>query len=154
MKELFALALLFFPLQARALEGVSVEAGRGGRDVTLARIAGQWDWQSRRGYWEASAGVWDGNRGTIYDLGLTPVFRFGERFYAEGAIGVHWLSSTGIESARDFSTHFQFGDHLGVGWRRGDYDLSVRLQHLSNGGIRNPNPGINFLLLRLQYHLR
>ena len=154
MKKLFALALLLLSLQAHALDGVSVEAGRGGRDVTLARIAAQWDWQSRRGYWEASAGAWDGNRGTIYDLGLTPVFRFGERFYAEAAIGAHWLSSTGIESARAFSTHFQFGDHLGVGWRRGDYDLSVRLQHLSNGGIRNPNPGINFLLLRLQYHLR
>jgi hypothetical protein len=30
----------------------------------------------------------------------------------------------------------------------------VRLQHLSNGGIRNPNPGINFLVLRVQYLLR
>jgi hypothetical protein len=30
----------------------------------------------------------------------------------------------------------------------------VRLQHLSNGGMRNPNPGINFLVVRVQYYLR
>jgi hypothetical protein len=27
----------------------------------------------------------------------------------------------------------------------------VRLQHLSNGGIERPNPGINFVQLRLAY---
>jgi hypothetical protein len=30
--------------------------------------------------------------------------------------------------------------------------MSLRLQHLSNGGITSPNPGINFLQLRLAYH--
>ena len=32
------------------------------------------------------------------------------------------------------------------------YDLSLRLQHLSNGGLAHPNPGINFLQMRLAYH--
>jgi hypothetical protein len=30
----------------------------------------------------------------------------------------------------------------------------LRLQHLSNAGLRNPNPGINFLMLRLAYEMR
>jgi lipid A 3-O-deacylase len=37
---------------------------------------------------------------------------------------------------------------------RDRYDVGLRLQHLSNGGIRKPNPGIDFVQLRLQYHLR
>ena len=32
------------------------------------------------------------------------------------------------------------------------YDASVRFQHLSNGGLVQPNPGINFVQLRLAYH--
>jgi hypothetical protein len=30
--------------------------------------------------------------------------------------------------------------------------LSYRYQHLSNAGIKQPNQGINFHLLRFQYH--
>jgi hypothetical protein len=33
------------------------------------------------------------------------------------------------------------------------YDSCLRVQHLSNGGLRDPNPGINFVLMRLQYSL-
>ena len=97
---------------------------------------------------------------TIYDVGLTPVFRLegtapGSAYF-EAAIGFHLLSDLQIDHDRPFSTRFQFGDHIGVGRRFGPrerYDLSLRLQHLSNGGIRRPNPGIDFLQLRFQYHL-
>jgi len=47
---------------------------------------------------------------------------------------------------------FQFWRPLGIGYRFERYRPRVSFQHLSNAGIRNPNPGINFLLLRLQYH--
>jgi hypothetical protein len=29
----------------------------------------------------------------------------------------------------------------------------MRVQHISNGGIRKPNPGINFVVLRLEYNI-
>ena len=77
--------------------------------------------------------------------------------YIEAAIGFHILSDLQINDDRIFSTKFQFGDHVGIGRRFGPanrYDLSLRLQHLSNGNIRKPNPGINFLQLRFQYHLK
>ena len=154
MKKIFGVLAFLHAVHAQALDGVSLELGRGGHDVSLARLGAQWDWRNGWGYWELSGGVWGGGRGTLYDLGFTPVFRRGDRLYAEGAIGVHWLSSTTVEPGRDVSTHFQFGDHLAVGWRTEKLDLSLRLQHLSNGGIRNPNPGINFLQLRLQVPLR
>ena len=57
---------------------------------------------------------------------------------------------------RTSSTAFQFGDHLGAGFRFGPqdrYDFGVRVQHISNGGVSSPNPGINFFLVRLQRDL-
>jgi lipid A 3-O-deacylase len=42
-----------------------------------------------------------------------------------------------------------------VGMRLGNrqqYLACYRFQHISNGGINEPNPGINFSQLYLQYH--
>lgn len=154
MKKILA-ALAFLPaVSAHALDAVSLELGRGNDAVDMARAGVQWQWANGWGYWEASVGAWDGARGAILDVGITPVFRTRGRYFAEAAIGAHWLSSGAIAPARDFATRFQFGDHVGVGMRLEKYDLTLRLQHLSNGGIRNPNPGINFVQLQVRRALR
>ena len=105
---------------------------------------------------ELTFGGWNAEEDTVYDLGFTPVFRFvrsrGQPYF-EAAIGFHVLSDLDFKDGVQTSTHFQFGDHIGAGIVYGRYDWSVRLRHLSNAGIRNPNPGINFLQLRLQYSL-
>jgi lipid A 3-O-deacylase len=153
--------------QAHAVDGFSLEAGHGDEDTNLARFGLQWkwNWKAREehrfhltGYWDLAFGVWTKDN-TTYDIGFTPVFRLqredGPGPYAEAAIGFHVVSRAHVSRTRVFSTRFQFGDHIGIGRRfgsRGRYDLGLRLQHLSNGGIDNPNPGINFLQLRLQYH--
>jgi lipid A 3-O-deacylase len=161
----FLVALLCSPWSARALDSVAVEAGRGTGKTTLLRVGMQWhgrdkwfehsSWHVAR-YLDLAFGGWDNGDKTVYDLGLTPVFRF-ERStgspYFEAAIGFHAVSDLQFERARATSTHFQFGDHVGVGFVRDRYDWALRLQHLSNGGIRNPNPGINFLQVRVQYRL-
>ena len=88
---------------------------------------------------------------------MTPVWRYAPAprgAYLEAAIGFHLLSDSHINRDLDFSTRFQFGDHVGAGYRFDEYDLQLRFQHLSNGGMRNPNPGINFLVLRLQRWLK
>ncbi len=163
-------AILCFATPARAIDGLSVELGQG-HGLWLWRAAGQWNWPQKsaldagewhtRGYWDLAAGVWEGGVDTIYDLGLTPVLRMerGEYSspYLEAGIGAHMLSSLHITPYRTFSSHLQFGDHIGVGLRFGyedRVDIGLRLQHLSNAGLRNPNPGINFLQLRLGYHFR
>jgi hypothetical protein len=159
-----------------AVDSVSLEFGRGSEQTDLWRIGFQkWDrrWFVDRpwtlgAYWDVQFGRWQGplERGQraeneVWDIGVTPVFRL-ERAqravlapYAEAAIGFHLLSDLRINYRRAFSTNFQYGDHIGVGTRFGEryrYDLSVRLQHLSNGGLAHPNPGINFLQLRVAYH--
>jgi lipid A 3-O-deacylase len=149
----------------RAIDGVAVEAGRGDDRTSVLRVALTDYWRKRlppddvwrlAGYWEVSAGLWDNPDDSTADIGITPVFRVQyQRFYVEGAIGLHFVS-THISHSRVFSTVVQFGDHVGAGMRlgrEGRYDLGLRLQHLSNGSLKQPNPGINFVLLRLQYLL-
>ena len=152
-----------FAMPARAIDGIGVELGRGEDDTNLLRIfvTDRWreaaralggDWQFA-GYWEISAGVWDNKDESSADLGATPVFRFERRsLYVEGAVGFH-LVQTHVSASRTFSTAFQFGDHIGIGMRGREYDVGIALQHLSNASIRHPNPGINFILVRFQYHL-
>lgn len=163
-----AAACFLFALTPAAycLDGISLEAGRGNDRTKVLRLAVQWQWREEwpvdarwrlNGYWEVSAGAWENHDDSTADFALTPVFRL-ERHgrqrvpYVEAAIGFHILSQH-ISRERQFSTNFQFGDHLAAGIRSGKYDFGVRLQHISNGGIRHPNPGINFVLLRFQYHL-
>ena len=144
------------------IDAAAVEVGYGEDRTAVLRIALTDSWRKREplaevwrlaGYWDLSAALWDNAVDSTLDVGVTPVFRVERgRFYVEGAIGFH-LVQTHISAARSFSTAFQFGDHVAAGYYFGRYDLQLRLQHLSNGGLAEPNPGINFALLRLQYAL-
>jgi len=156
---------------AKAVDGMALELGQGdGTD--MGRVAIQWDWEKRLyqgngwnvgGYWDLGLGYWH-NNGTpnrnneITEIGLTPVLRLQrdnlEGFYGELGVGGHLQSHTTIGD-KTMSTAFQFGSHIGIGYRFGAkraYDLSYRFQHLSNASIKKPNDGINFNQVRLQYH--
>ncbi len=156
---------------ATAVDGISVEIG-GGDGTDIGRIAIQWDWNKRwfqgsewhlGGYWELALGHWrydavPGQNREITEIGLTPVLRLQRNEltgpYAEAGVGIHLLSETRIGDKR-LSTQFQFGDHVGVGYRfgaRSAWDVGYRYQHLSNASIKKPNNGINFHQVRLQYH--
>ena len=160
------------PACSQALDSVSLEVGYGDDSTRVIRAALQSRWQHHpsladrkewrlAGYWEFSAGVFDNPDNTGADIGVTPVIRV-ERgvgqesfFWLEAAVGFH-LVTRRISADRIFSTSFQFGDHIGAGLRFGPggrYDLGLRLQHLSNGSIQSPNPGINFLNACFQYRL-
>ena len=164
---LAALLLLCVSPGALALDSVSAEFGQGSGQSSVARVGLQWKghrkafahspWQIAH-YIDLAFGGWNGEHGTVYDLGLTPVFRF-ERsprsLFFEAAIGFHLISDLEFKGDIETSTRFQFGDHVGVGLHVDERnELMLRLQHLSNAGIRNPNPGINFLQLRWQHALR
>lgn len=164
--SLAASAILLTALPAHAIDGASLVLGRGD-DVDMARIGLQWDWQKTwlstsdwrlGGYWDVSLGHWRGDSKSIVDLGVTPVFRLQRNTatgfvpYVEGAIGFHLLSRT---YARKLGGHFEFGDHVGVGAQFGakqEYDLAYLFMHLSNGGIKEPNHGVNLNQIRFAYH--
>ena len=160
-------ASVFFFLAgaAHAVDGIAVEVGYGDDRTSMIRFSITDNWRTREpatrewrlaGYWEFSAGLWDNKDESTAEIAITPVFRLERsRLYLEAAIGAH-LVQAHISAHRTFSTAFQFGEHLGAGYRFGParrYDLGMRLQHISNGGLSKPNPGINFVLVRLQYDL-
>ena len=146
------------------VDGIAVEYGRGDDRTNLLRVSvvDKWRKSAERdppewrlaGYWDLSAAVWDNIEDTTADVGFAPVFRIEKRrYYVEGALGLH-LVQTHISSHRVFSTSFQFAEHVGLGVRSGRYTYGLQAQHLSNGGINHPNPGINFLIVKLHYELQ
>ena len=124
--------------------------------------AGDWHLGS---HFELSVTYWDGNAGTtgddgLVDFGLTPVLRFqrtataGLVPFAELGLGVHVHTKDGIGD-RDFGIPFAFSTHFGAGARfgqQGRYELVYRFQHLSNAGLGDDNPGINFHAVQFGIH--
>jgi lipid A 3-O-deacylase len=163
-------ALLAFSAHAAELApgGVFVQGG-GGENGTYAVSAGLvWPWSWRRearngvvtGITEAYVSHWnargsDGRR-SFTQLGLTPMFRYrGDHgrspWFVEAGIGISVIDPVYTTDEKQFSTRFNFVDIAGVGRSfgpQGQRELSLRLSHVSNGGIKRPNPGENFLQLR------
>jgi lipid A 3-O-deacylase len=157
---------------ALAFDSASIEFGTGNRTL-LTRIGLQSKWESRwwqsngthiGGSWDATLMQWHSNRyqdlsgatQNITAVGITPIFRFQrdtmKGAYVEAGIGAHYFSDIYDNNRRRFSTHFQFGDHIGVGYVFGNgVDLSLKIQHFSNGGIKQPNNGANFLIVGTSY---
>lgn len=129
----------------------------------------EWSWFNSNGthltgYWDASVGFWEarqwnnvpGAKKNIIDIGLTPVFRFENTskkgLYIEGGIGAHLLSRTYNNNDDGLSTAFQFGDHIGVGYVFANkWEVALKAQHFSNGGIKKPNSGVDYIVLKASY---
>jgi hypothetical protein len=129
----------------------------------------EWSWFNSNGthltgYWDASVGFWEarqwhnvpGDKEHIVDIGFTPVFRFEKTnkkgFYVEGGIGAHLLSKTYDNNDDGLSTAYQFGDHIGVGYVFDNkWEVGVKAQHFSNGGIKKPNSGVDVIVLKASY---
>ena len=159
---------------ASALDSVSIEGGHGD-GIDVGRVGMQWDWNKQwfeahgwhlGGYWDAQAGVLHGRSGgpvnnDVGDFSFTPSFRYQQTDlstiapYFDAGVGAHLWTRTTITESKKSGTAFQFGEHVGVGFRfgkRGIYDLSYRFQHESNASIKAPNPGISLQLVRFQIH--
>jgi hypothetical protein len=127
----------------------------------------KWDLGSGQltGFYEGFLSVWSYPDGPVEhhtqlaQIGLTPVFRWtpshGESpWFFEGGIGLTLTSKLYEPTGKRFSTAFNFGDQIAVGRRFGagrQQEISLRLQHFSNGAIKHPNPGENFYQVRYAY---
>lgn len=165
-------ALVIAHSASYALDSASIEIGSGNK-TRLARVGLQWKWENKwwqsngshlGGYWDVTLAQWHGTRfrnlpdqeQKLTAIGITPVFRFQtdtlKGGYVEGGIGVYYLSNLYDNNGRRLSTKFEFGDHIGVGYVfRNNLDLGLKIQHFSNGGIKQPNNGINFAVIRITY---
>jgi hypothetical protein len=134
---------------------------------SAAAADGTWNWDRKwalaedwqlAGYMEFSTGGWQGTE-RVAAVAALPVFRIERSYsavvpYFEGGMGLSLLSQVEAASGRPASSRLQIGDHIGVGMRFGEqrrHEIGLRLQHLSDGGVARPNPGMSFGLVRYQY---
>lgn len=116
------------------------------------------------GHWEAALGHWRirehseaHGRSSATLVSITPVlrWRWADRgaAFVEAGIGLGLIAPIYQAQGRRFSTRFNFADHLALGWQfqpgAGVREVSLRVQHYSNAGIRQPNPGEDFVQIRL-----
>lgn len=84
-------------------------------------------------------------------------YRFGagqSPWFVEAGLGGTLMDSLYRTPDREFTTAFQFTEQLSVGrsfGSAGEHELSLRFQHFSNGGIKEPNSGENFVRVRYLY---
>ena len=171
--SIFALLVVGLAATAPALavDGYLAEIG-GGEGARSLRVGmtRYWDqqWLTEghwhvTGYWEASLAHLSSDRPKAKDLAdvaITPVFRFrpnasgGAQPYWDAAVGLHLLTGTRLDSRHNLGSALQFGPMVGLGVTFGEksqYDLGYRYQHISNGGIREPNDGLELHVVRLTY---
>ena len=143
----------------------------GSAHSTRALTAGlTWDmpyrWQLGTGevssYLEASYSYWNvqsrdrAGLSQLSQFALVPALRYrpddgASPWFVEAGVGLTATSSVYRTRQKSFSTSFNFGTHLAVGrsfGERGQHEISLRLEHFSNAGIKHPNPGENFIQVR------
>ena len=164
-------ALLASHAQASELmpSGAFVQGGLAEDATRTATVGLFWSWSWRHPVWggEAtgmtegflshwSARAEGGRRSFTQVGGVVPLLRY--RFshgqspwFLEAGIGFSVMQPVYRTSHKEFSTNFNFVDVIGMGHSFGEgqrHELGVRITHLSNGGIKHPNPGENLLQLR------
>lgn len=172
-KIVAAAAALFVSQASMAqnwLDSASLEGGFGDQ-VFMVRAAVQKDWNVRwlqsnghhlGGYWDANLAFWrgtnykniDGRNQNLWVVGITPVFRYQADnklgLYGEAGIGASLFSELYDNASNRLSTAYEFADHIGVGYVLDNkWDVSARIQHYSNGGIKHPNSGVNWVVFRV-----
>ncbi len=111
-------------------------------------------------FWQAELGEWwtkmDGKHYTSStEIALGPVGRYylnqSRSFYAEGVANIGFIGPRYWRDSEQEGTAFDFGGAMALGYRFGasyGNEISLRAEHFSNGGLRDPNPGRNFFQIR------
>jgi hypothetical protein len=161
MKRLIAALLLALPLVCNAADSQWVGIlghGADAADTDIVRLGYRFALPEKDAWWmpthvQLGGSVWRvpdlGGTTRRFDLNATSIWRSEKRWgYLEGGIGAYLLSHTINNPDTSMPSSFEFGSHLGFGFRLArDHTLGIGLQHLSNAGLKQPNGGINLILL-------
>lgn len=152
--------------------GISAQVSDGTKDVHMAGVGLTWDWDWERlrradvtahtelllNYWSAPA--IGGGRESIWQVALVPSLRMqlaqgASPWFLEVGVGPSYMNKLLDTPRRQFSTRWNFYDFLGGGYVFGEHrqhEIGLRWSHVSNAGIKKPNPGQDFLQLRYVAH--
>lgn len=162
-RALLAAILMICAAGVAAQPEVGLVLGRAAdsQDIDIVRLTYRHPLPEKDAWWmpthlQLGASVWrvPDLRGDTrrFDLSATPVWRTGNSWgYAEAGIGAYLLSKTINNPEHRLPSSFQFGSHVGAGLRlgpRGEHTIGIALQHLSNAGIKQPNGGIDLILVQ------
>jgi lipid A 3-O-deacylase len=152
-------------------DAVSFEVGAGTERTRMASAGITWDWNFERmrrkaqltahtellvNHWHADAV--GGGSASYTQFAVLPSLRMrlgrgASPWYIELGIGASWLDQPYATPSRVFSTQWNFLDVMGLGYTlggpEGKQEIGLRWSHTSNAGLRKPNPGQDFLQLRL-----
>ena len=173
MKKLIGMAALAAftlgqSMVAHALDG-SVSIGTTGQGSEVYRLGLQSDWDKSwfqtstgrlTGYWDGGYTYWTANQhgSANHTLSFAPVFRYefdagSVKPFVEAGIGVAAFSGLRVDDNK-LGTSFNFEDRIGFGVRfAGNQEVSIRAIHYSNGGIREPNDGVQAYSLNYRFPL-
>jgi lipid A 3-O-deacylase len=146
----------------------SLSVGHTGESTMVYRLGLQSAWDSSwyetsvgrlTGYWDAGITHWAGDKAASNNsISFAPVLRYefsGESVkpFVDFGIGVAGFQRTAVEGNK-LGSSFNFEDRLGAGVKFANgQELSVRLIHYSNAGIKEPNDGIEAYSLNYQVPL-
>ena len=150
-------------------DGYSLQAG-GGESSTIAGAGVIWDWNFWRlrpkteltAHTELMLNGWraddfSGGSRTYWQAVLLPTLRMrmgqgSSPWFLEVGIGASYMNHKLESPDKQFGTQWNFYDVLGAGYTFGGafghHELGLRLVHISNGGVKEPNPGQDFLQVR------
>jgi len=142
--------------------GLSVGRGTESADTDIVRVTYRRALPESERWWvpthvQLGASVWrvPDIRGQTrrFDINATPIWRSDKSWgYLEGGIGLYLLSKTINNDENRVPSSLEFGSHIGAGLRLGQSStIGVAYQHLSNAGIKQPNGGIDLILIQYQY---
>lgn len=142
--------------------GIAFARGTESDETDIVRLTYRHPLKENGSWWMPShvqlgAGVWrvPDIRGTTrrLDGSVSAIWRDDKPWgYLEAGFGGYLLSKTINNDENRLPSAFEFGSHLGAGFRFAkDHTLGLAIQHISNGGIKQPNGGID--LIMVQYTL-
>ena len=118
-----------------------------------------WRWQLNDNWHLQSritlSGGWLGQRGDNAAIGtIGPNLELSRSRFPlslEGGFNPTFISRHHFSST-DLGTYYQFTSHIGVNWDiTSHWRVGYRFQHMSNAGIREPNPGFNLHIASISY---
>jgi lipid A 3-O-deacylase len=137
--------------------GITFAVGQSSESTWVYRLGTQFDFNTHwlanstghlSGYWDAGYTFWHGDdSASKHSISLMPAFVYeftGQQVkpYVEAGIGIAAFSSSRVESNK-LGSSLQFEDRIGAGLRfAGGQEVGIRATHYSNGGLQEPNDGI------------
>ncbi|MDB5900570.1 MAG: hypothetical protein JWP41_4172, partial [Ramlibacter sp.] len=150
-------------------DALAVQAGAGASGTATAGVGLVWDWDLERLRRKAEitahtelllnhlrADDFGGGSQGFTQVVVLPSLRMrldrGQSpWFVEVGIGASWMDKLLVTPHKTFSTQWNFYDVVGVGYSLDDqrrHELGLRWVHISNAGIKKPNPGQDLLQLR------